>query len=104
MTEYCLIEIAARFRKLEEAIETADAFHAQRMEVIGRRLDNIEDRYKRDKAAGVKSAYERFAAEFGEAEKQKDAIEECRADIERAFETTREDLNTLVAEIRKGLS
>lgn len=95
MTEGILIEISARFRRLEDIMETADAFHAERVQRAKGKLEQVEDDYKRH------LSYARFCREHNEAQTELDSIEGVRYDLEKALEVCREDLASMQECLRK---
>ena len=96
MTEGILIEIAQRFRRLEDIAEAADAYHAEREERAVQKMDKVEDSYKRHQS------YDRYRREGTEASTEHDMIKNMRADLELALEACRDDMNRMMDEIRKA--
>ncbi len=97
MSEAILIEIAQRFRKLEDLVEKADLFHAARSEHFVMVEDRAEDNYKRHKN------YDRWCREANDAKKERDAIQDVREGLEKALELCREDMTNMQELIRKSL-
>lgn len=96
MTEAILIEVAQRFRRLEDIVEVADAYHAQREERAVKKLDKVEDDYQRHQN------YDRYCREGNVASEERDTIKTVRVDLESALEACREDMNRMMDEIRKA--
>lgn len=95
MTEGVLIEIAQRFRWMEDIVEAADVFHAERVERAKDRLDKAEDSYKKHKN------YNRFCRESAECETERDSIQTVRNDLEKALDACREDMVSMQETIRR---
>jgi len=95
MTEAILIEIAQRFRRLEDIVEAADLFHAERVERAKEKVDQAEDDYKRHKN------YARLCRETGEAEMERHSIQTIRDDLEKALEACRDDMTAMQEQMRK---
>ena len=95
MDEAILIEIAQRFRELEDAVEAADILHAERMERAQERID-------RNDAAHVAKTitYQTFCVRGNLAAKERDDTQELRSALESALEACREDMVTMQEAIR----
>ena len=98
MTESILIEIAQRFRRLEDAVEVADVFHAERIERLTARMVKADEDYK------THQNYQRFCRERSAAEDKHDSIEVARQDIEKALEACRDDLVEMQDAIRRKIA
>lgn len=97
MTEAILIEIAQRFRKLEDAQEAADLFLASFKEMADRRIEKAESAH----AAGTISCAA-YCERVNEPHADLLKLEEVRGDIEKHTEACREDMNRMTDEIRKA--
>ena len=96
MNEAILIEIAQRFRRLEDAVEAADILHVERIERAQDRID------KNDAAHSVgKITYEVFCERWILAQKERDDTKELRETLEKAVDACRDDMVTMQEEIRK---
>ena len=98
MTEALLIEIATRFRRLEDIVETADAFYAARIERLTRKMERLYGDYIKHQN------YARFCSETNEVKEARERIEVARQDIDRALESCRDDMVTMQDYIRKSVS
>lgn len=94
MDEAILIEIAQRFRMMEELAEAADLFHAERLV----RLDDAMtqcDACDEQHISGC-SACQKWL----EASNERDKVAKLRSDLENAMESCREDMVTMQEAIR----
>ena len=87
MSEFDLIQISSRFRKLEDAVESADILHAERIERAQERIDKNDAAH----AAG-KVTYQVFCVRGNLAAKERDDTKELREALEKALEACREDM------------
>lgn len=97
MREAELIEIAQRFRKLEDHIEAADLFLASFVEVAERRISKAEAAH-----AANEISYAEYCRRVNEPEADLMKLGEVRSDIERATEACRQDMVRLSEEARKA--
>ena len=82
MTEAILIEIAQRFRKLEDANEETDIYLVARQKRLGEIIDALEAK----QAAGKITYDSRFRQTAGP-QKELDAIIESRSNLEACLES-----------------
>ena len=94
MDEAILIEIAERFRKLEDVYECADLFLASLEEDYKKALKKADSDYETHKDYG------RFCRAANQPEADLNNLIEVRDSIEKAFDASRDDLVTLHAAIR----
>ena len=97
MDEAILIEIAERFRKLEDAVEAADILHTERIERAQERIDKNEAAY----AAG-KVTYQVFYVRGNLAGNERDDTQELRDALDKTLEACREDMVTMQEAIRRA--
>ena len=94
MDEAILIEIAQRFRKLEDSVESTDSYLAAEMDRLEKRMESADEERKRG------GNYNEFNRKYGAAEERKDSISVARGDVEKALEACREDMVTMQEAIR----
>ena len=93
--EAILIEIATRFRKLEDVIERADLFLASQQEDYEKAIKKADADYDKHKNFG------RFCREANEPEADLRNLKEIRDDLDKARDACRDDMVTMQEEIRK---
>ena len=94
MDEAILIEIAQRFRKLEDVYERADLFLASLEEDYKKALKKADSDYETHKDYG------RFCRAANEPEADLNNLIEVRDSIEKAFDACRDDMVTMQESIR----
>lgn len=97
MSEAELIEIAQRFRKLEDHIEAADLFLASFKEHAEHKISKAESAYEAEEIS-----FGEYCRRVNEPEADLLKLGEVRTDIERALEACREDMVRLSEEARKA--
>ena len=97
MDEAILIEIAQRFRKLEDAVEAADILHVERIERAQERIDKNDYAH----AAG-KVTYQVFCVRGNLAAKERDDTNELRDALEKTLEACRDDMVSMQEAIRRA--
>lgn len=98
MTECILIEIAQRFRKMEDATEETDLHLIARQERLGERIDSLEAKH-----ASGKITYDAWCRESAGPQKELDSIIEQRGNIEVCLDACRDDMVAMQEFIRKHL-
>ena len=96
MSEFDLIQISSRFRKLEYAVEAADILHVER---IARAQDQI-DKNAAAHAAG-KVTYQVFCVRGNLAAKERDDTQELRDALDKTLEACRDDMVLMSEALRK---
>lgn len=97
MTEFDLIEIAKRFRMLEDAVEETDIHLVERQERLGEHIDALEAKH----SAG-KLSYDAWCRSTAQPQKDLDAIMEARTNLELCLEACRDYMNAMADCIRKA--
>ncbi len=96
MSEGELIEMAARFRKLEDAQESADLFLASFNEAAERRIEKAEAAH-----ASASISYSEYCRRTNEPEADIAKLAEVRGDIEKHTEACHADMVAMQEFIRK---
>ncbi len=96
MDEYQLIEIAKRFRVLEDRLEDADLFLASFAERCKKRIATAEA----DQVAG-KLTYGAYCARVNEPAADLTNLTEVRGDIEKHLQSCRDDMTAMQEALRK---
>lgn len=97
MDEGLLIEIAKRFRKLEDANEETDIHLVAQQERLDERIYALEA-----KRATGKLSYDAWCRATAQPQKDLDAIIDARTNLELCIEGCRDDMNRMQTEIRKA--
>lgn len=94
MTEAILIEIAQRFRKLEDTVEDADLFLASNQADYEAAIKKADADYEKHNNFG------RFCREANEPEADLLKITDVRSDLEKTLEACRDDMTAMQEQIR----
>jgi hypothetical protein len=97
--EYALIEIAKRFRKLEDVIEEADLFLSARAESMKETIDSLEAKH----AAG-KISYNAWCRLTAQPNSELDNLRQVRVDVEKWIDICRDDMVNMQDELRKVMA
>lgn len=98
MDEGILIEIAQRFRALEDLTEEADLYHVERMARAEETMQSSEDCGESHNDGGTCPG----CAEFMKAKCEFENIEKLRSDLDKALEACRDDMVAMSECIRKA--
>src|SRR6185312_4910324 len=91
-----LIEIAQRFRKLEDAHEALDLHLAAKSESLKDRMNDLEFKH-----AERKITYDKWCRCAAPIERERNELQEQRETAERALESCRDDMNFMQDELRR---
>lgn len=97
MTEAILIEIAKRFRKLEDAIEAADLHLVSKAERLRESLDALEARH-----SSGRISYNAWCERSNPLTASLDILKEDRAALAKSADSCRDDMNAMADEIRRS--
>lgn len=96
MTEAILIEIAQRFRALEDLMERADLFLASQQEDYEKAINKAETDFEKHENYG------RFCREANEPEADLMNLKEIRKKTDKALEACRDDMVLMSETIRQA--